>query len=603
MTRSLCSWSIGFLTALPYSPFVVFEDKSTRMIPTRRAVPWAVLAVVVAAVGAGFFVYALLVGVTSWTHPIPYWDMWDGHYSFWFQLLDGNTAIWWELSNEHHLLLLKAIFWLDLALFSGSTTFMIVVNVLLLVVLIIAILVLMQARLVDDPQAPRFWLGFLVLAAVVITIITAWMQGEDLTIGYHSQWVLITLLPIGAFLFLGMAARGSRHKHSLFWIGFAFAILSPWAAASGLLVPFVAAGLVFLFGMSLARVGLLIAVGIVSIVVYSIGHPLLGGSGGGLIQNLTTMPIDVARFWLLYLGGPWSRVTDNQWVGGVAGFAFILIVVTYLVTQVLSKDRSPMGLTTVAFPVFMLAMAFVTAAGRISYGIEQVSALRYLTPMLGAWACLLALAAPTLQGWFATPAPLAYLGVLVIPALLLPEQVRALEPPWPTLHDRDTATLAIALNALDPSAIGTVYPISPERPLDLGQRAIAEGIGVFRSEPYASIAQRLGTEGPFAPQASCTGWLDSRTPLEGSQWDRIDGWLYVEGQPMTDGIVTLTDSTGMVVGFADVGKPRPDVVEQVAEANGLNGYSGYLDRSTISGEVFAASPTFRCTSPLMSAVP
>ena len=579
---------------------------STDSAPTSRPrlLPAAIAVLSVAL--AAFFAVAAVIGVRRWSHPVPYWDMWDGHYSFWFQLLDGNTAIWWELSNEHHLILLKAIFWLDLAVFSGSTTFLLAVNLILLAVLAVVLILLLGQRLAADDGRASTRIGYMILAGLVVIIVTAWMQGEDLTIGYHAQWVLITLLPIATFFFIGLARqadeRGSSRGRWYFAIAVGLAVLSPWAAASGLVAPFVAAGLAFALGMTWKRTVTFVGVGILSIAAYSIGHPLFGGSGGPL-SNLLSMPIDVLRFWLLYLGGPWSRVTDNPWVGGVAGVCFILIVVTYLVRMLLSAQRSVWGLVAVAFPFFMLLMAFVTAAGRISYGLEQVSALRYLTPMLSAWACLLILAAPGLTRWFTQGAALAFLGVLIIPALLLPEQLRALQTPHDMLHLKDTATLAVALNALDPSAIGAVYPISPERPLMLGQRAAAEGIGVFKERPYAGLASRLGTTGPFAPATSCFGWLDSRTPLEGSTWDRIEGWVVVEGHQTDSGVLALTNGTGTIVGFVDMGKPRPDVLNEFPESSGLNGYSGYLDRSAVSSDLFVVDDAFRCSAPLTSAVP
>ena len=579
---------------------------STDSVPTSRGRLLPVVTAILSIALAVFFTVTAAIGVRRWSHPVPYWDMWDGHYSFWFQLQDGNTAIWWELSNEHHLLLLKAIFWLDLAVFSGSTTFLLAVNVILLALLAVVLVLLLSQRLAEFDSHRSTRLGYVILAGIVVTIVTAWMQGEDLTIGYHAQWVLITLLPIATFFFIGLAhqadERGSSRGRWYFAIAVGLAVLSPWAAASGLVAPFVAAGLSFVLGMTWKRTITFIVIGAASIAAYSIGHPLFGGSGGPL-SNLLSMPIDVLRFWLLYLGGPWSRVTDNQWVGGVAGVCFILIVVTYVVRMLLSANRSVWGLVTVAFPLFMLLMAFVTAAGRISYGLEQVSALRYLTPMLSAWACLLILAAPGMTHWFTRGAALAFMGILIVPALLLPEQLRALQTPHEALHLKDTATLAVALNALDPSAIGAVYPISPERPLMLGQRAAAEGIGIFKDVPYAGLATRLGTTGPFAPATQCFGWLDSRTPLEGSTWDRIEGWVVVEGRRADSGVLALTNGSGKVVGFVDMGKPRPDVLNELPDASGLNGYAGYLDRSAMSSDIFVVDDAFRCSTPLTSAVP
>lgn len=574
--------------------------------PTRPSTSVALWAGAVVAVGfAVYFTVSVVIGAIRWTHPIPYWDMWDGHLSFWFELQDGNTAIWWEFSNEHHLLLLKAIFWLNLQFFSGSTAFLIAGNLVLLAVLAGTLIVLSNARATEILGRGRALAGRVIIAAVIVTIVTAWMQGEDLTIGYHAQWILITLLPIALFLFIGLASTRDNRRGLYFGFAVAVSVLVPWAAASGLVAPFVAAVLAYLVGLGIKRFLVFVAIGAVSTVIYAIGHPIItsSSSGSGPISNLSSMPLDVLRFWLLYLGGPWARVTDSQWIGGVAGALFAVIVVGYVIRQLRSSERSVFGLATVAFPVFMLGMAFVTAAGRISFGIEQVTALRYLTPMLSAWACLLILAAPALLRRLEDGASIVLLGLLIPPLLLLPEQEKAWDEPKQLLQSRDTATLAVALNALDPEAITPVYPISPDRPLMLGQRARAEGVGVFADSPYAGLSDQLGTSGSFAPATQCFGWVDSRTPLEGSNLDRIDGWVVPDGQFVNDGVLFLLNAQGTISGFIDVGRERPDVLDEFPDAGGYSGYSGYLDRSVPTAEVFVASDDFRCSNPLTPAVP
>jgi len=577
---------------------VVMHPPSARM----RALSRLVAVVLVCA--AGFFVSTAMIGAWGWTHPIPYWDMWDGHLSFWFELQDGNTAIWWELSNEHHLLLLKAIFWVDLVAFSGSAAFLIFVNLLLLFALAAALIILLNRHVSESLTDIRCTAGRVIISSTVVCILLAWMQGEDLTIGYHSQWILITMLPIVTFLFLALAKHSSRAQGTFFVLSVVTAALTPWAAASGLVAPFIAAALAWMLGFTFRRVITFLVVGVASTIIYGIGHPLLDSSSdGGLLSNVTSMPVDTVRFWLLYLGGPWSRVTDNQWIAGIAGAVFVVVVIYYSVQQIRSRERQALGLAAISFPVFMLLMALVTAMGRISFGIEQVTALRYLTPMLSAWACLLILAAPALIRWMRQGAALAFLPPLIVVLLLLPEQAKALEPPRDALQRKDVATLAIAMGAIDPSAITPVYPISPDRPVALGERARAEGVGVFGSPPYATLLDRLGKSGSFSPATKCLGWVDSRTPIDGSNLDRIDGWLIAEGQFINNGLFEVLDSAGKIAGFIDVGSRRDDVLDEFPNSGGFSGYTGYVNRSIPSSEVYVASTDFRCTNPLTPAIP
>jgi len=556
---------------------------------------------------AALFVVWAFIGSIRWSHPIPYWDMWDGHLAFWFHLLDGNTAIWWELSNEHHLVLLKAIFWLDFTLFAGSTTFLVTVNLLLISLTAVTLVLLMLNYLRERTGASFSWPAFAILTVPTIALPFAWMQGEDIVFPYHAQFLMNNVIPLASFLFLGLAAASAstnpRRTSVYFWIGFALAALSPWTSASGLLIPFIAAGLAWSIHLGWRRVVALTVLGVVSIVVYSIDSPFLNTGGDGPLTNLLRSPIEVIRFWLIYLGGPWSQLTDSQWVGGVAGAIFVGITVAFVIRALQSSHRSVFGLTVVTFPVFAMLAGLVTAAGRVSFGIEQVTAIRYLTPMLTAWACIFILAAPSLHRWLLQRAPLAFVVVLLVPVLLLPEQESALTPPRDMLHARDTAALAIAIDAPDSAAITPVYPISTDRPRELGQRAKTEAVGLFARDPYVTIPATLGLPVTEKAAVSCAGWLDSRTPLEGSSWDRVDGWVVADGIPLSREVLTFTDRNAQTIGWVATGKLRDDVLAEFPDASGLNGYSGYLDSSAASGDIYVAGDSFRCSEPLISAVP
>jgi len=540
-------------------------------------------------------------------HPVPYWDMWDGYLSFWFELQDGNTAIWWELSNEHHLVLLKAIFWVDLTLLAGSQSFLVAVNLFVVAGIAAALVTILYQRLTSESLDRFSRATFVILSAVLLIVTFSWMQGEELVFPYHAHFLLNVLLPLLAFSSLGVAAKRlnmSRTGVSVsYWIGFSCALLSPWTSASGLFVPFLAGALAALIGLGRARSLALVGLGIVSTLVYSFDSPFVSAGGDGPIGNLIASPIEVLRFWLIYLGGPWAVVTDSQLIGGIAGLGFIVTVIYYVSRHTRRGTRSISGLVAVAYPVFMLISSGITASGRVNLGIEQVTAIRYLTPMLAGWACLLVLAAPRLQAWFDRPVPVAYVGVFLIPVLLLPEQASALTPKQDDLHVRDAAALALALGAPDPEAILPVYPFSTERPIELASRARTAGIGLFADAPYASIRESLGLPVLNRQAAPCVGWVESQTPLEGSPWSRVDGWVVVANRPVSGGIVTLTDRMAQTIGWVAVGKPRNDVAAALPEADGLNGFTGYVQTGASPGDIFVAGESFRCGEPLSSAIP
>jgi len=255
-----------------------------------------------------------------------------------------------------------------------------------------------------------------------------------------------------------------------------------------------------------------------------------------------------------------------------------------------------------SYPVFLVITGALTAAGRIQLGFEQVTAIRYLTPVLAGWSCLLILAAPRLLKWFTRPLPLASLTLLLIPILLLPEQLSALTPKQGNLHLRDTATLAVSLGVRDPASVYPIYPWSMERPIELAARAREEGITVLAREPYASLQSTIGLPDQAKAHVACAGWIESRTPIDGSPWDRVDGWVVVSGSSRQEKVLRLTNRMTETVGWVTVGNTHEDVRSQYPNATGIDGYSGYVRADVPSENLFIAGDSYRCSEPLNAAL-
>ena len=564
-----------------------------------------VIAVILAAF-AVFFVVTAVVGATRWIHPVPFWDMWDGYLAFWFELQDGNSSLWWEFSNEHNLLLLKAIFWLDLTLFSGSQAFLVGVNLLLTAGIATALITMLYQRLSFGASQEFSRAMFVALSSTLVIVTFSWMQGEEFVFPYHAHFLMNILAPLLVFLMLGIAAQrndDARPGVTFFiLLAFAAALLAPWTAASGFFVPFLAAALAALIGLGYKRALALLALGVVGAVIYSTNSLLANPGEDGPISNFLASPLEVLRFLLVYLGGPWATVTDSQIIGGVAGGIFILVVVVAVFSLSRRGKRSISGLTVLSYPVFLVITGALTAAGRIQLGFEQVTAIRYLTPVLAGWSCLLILAAPRLLKWFTRPLPLASLTLLLIPILLLPEQLSALTPKQGNLHLRDTATLAVSLGVRDPASVYPIYPWSMERPIELAARAREEGITVLAREPYASLQSTIGLPDQAKAHVACAGWIESRTPIDGSPWDRVDGWVVVSGSSRQEKVLRLTNRMTETVGWVTVGNTREDVRSQYPNATGIDGYSGYVRADVPSENLFIAGDAYRCSEPLNAAL-
>lgn len=565
------------------------------------------LIAVTVAVFAVFFMATTLIGATRWIHPVPFWDMWDGYLAFWFELQDGNSSLWLQFSNEHNLLLLKAIFWLDLTLFSGSQTFLVGVNMLLTAGIATALITMLYQRLSFGASRNFGRATFVALSSTLVIVTFSWMQGDQFVFPYHAHFLMNILAPLLVFAMLGIAAQRNDDERPgvsmVFWLAFSAALLAPWTAASGVFVPFLAAALAALIGLGYKRALALLALGVVGAVIYSTNSLLANPGEDGPISNFLASPLDVFRFLLVYLGGPWATVTDSRIIGGVAGGFFILVVVVAVFSFSRRGKRSISGLTVLSYPVFLVITGALTAAGRIQLGFEQVTAIRYLTPVLAGWSCLLILASPWLLKWFTRPLPLASLTLLLIPILLLPDQLSALTPNQGNLHLRDTATLAVSLGVRDPASLYPIYPWSMEKPIELGARAREEGITVLAREPYASLLSTMGLPPDQAKaDVACAGWIESRTSIDGSPWERVDGWVVVSGSSLHEKVLRLTNRMTETVGWVTVGNTREDVRSLYQDATGIDGFSGYLRADVSSENLAIAGDSYRCSEPLTVAV-
>src|SRR5262245_64250723 len=77
------------------------------------------------------FVGLAIIGAIRVYSPVPLSDMWNGSVDFFRRVNDGDMAAWWAAHNEHRIVLARILFWMDLALFSGTAWLLIVAHYLL----------------------------------------------------------------------------------------------------------------------------------------------------------------------------------------------------------------------------------------------------------------------------------------------------------------------------------------------------------------------------------------------------------------------------------------------------------------------------------------
>jgi hypothetical protein len=128
---------------------------------------------------------------------------------------------------------------------------------------------------------------------------------------------------------------------------------------------------------------ILASVGTTAIAVYLIGwHSPRSGAFESLLH-----PLDAAHYVISYFGTSWRQVDPT--LSGVVSLLGITFMVGFCI-WVLARRTSNMFLIYCgSIGGWLIITAFITALGRMNYGLEQASASRYQTPaMLFWWVCL-----------------------------------------------------------------------------------------------------------------------------------------------------------------------------------------------------------------------
>lgn len=554
--------------------------------------PGALWAAVIAVSVA--FVLASALGAMRNYHPLPYWDQWNSQVDFWLSQ-QRQIGDWFALHNEHRIPLTRLIFAIDFLLFRGATPALVILNFVLSSFLFLAIYFLYVSERGDISRSER--MGAL---ASTLAVATLWIQRENLLWGFQSQFFLAYLLPVVAFAAAAhfVHARDRRAGATALM----FAVLSAGTMANGVLaLPVVVVYWARRLGRRSGWLWASVAITVTTGLLYGRGYRTPGSHGDPLVALRS--PSALGEYVVHYLGGPVHWFTGSGWAAFVAGLFLLTLTGYYIGTELLSSRSSRSREALALSALFVVLAAATTGLGRTVFGIEQAYSGRYQTPALLAWMAVGYLSALRLSR--------QHRGTVGVPLVLLlalglgwGAQSEALDEQGARefIHHRDLATLALSMEAIDGSVLGSVFP-DPNMVARIGSAARDAGVTVLGASPNRELLTRLG-ELEMRPSTICAGWIDSaeRVPsLRGSDFLRISGWAGVleEAAAQTDGYVAFTDSSGYVIGFGITGFSRADVSEAMGREDWMfSGFSGYVDADAALSAIHPVGTTSRCTNPL-----
>ncbi len=523
------------------------------------------------------FFAAMVVGLVRWYTPVPFWDMWDAYLAAYIDYLDGDWRALFVQTNEHRIWFSDALFYLDLTFFGGRSLLLVPINGVL-AVLIWATLAGIARRLLKD--RPGLWP---VTALALGPLCFSWLQEQNLSWGFQSQFFVAYLFPLAAFACLAMsAARGRGWFAAALLLGLA----SLGTMANGVLVlPLLCVMLLALPRPSWSRAGIAAALASAAIFAWFQGYFLVARDHAGLAQ--------VATFILTFFGLPFEAMTRSEAASYTAGAFFIGASAAFGVMWLRGRERlDPMILALVVFLLYVGASCAVIALGRAAIQPNAALVSRYSTPSLVAWCVLALLFAHTFRTM-----RFARAGVVVIGALaalgLWDAQDSAFGDAGPeTVHYKMSGALALKMHARDLKIIGHIYPTGTQdavgQVLRVARRAEEEGLSIMNDAALAAAVSALGKSAAhgFHP---CRGVVHSPEAIDGeAAYLRVTGWVFDADAAMPRFIYIVRG--GVIEGVAITGHKRADVAKQVDPRALWGGFTGYVRAGVAASELRTACP-------------
>ncbi|MYZ43694.1 hypothetical protein [Schauerella aestuarii] len=458
--------------------------------------------------------------------PVPYWDMWNGYLQFYMNATDGMVDSWWAQHNEHRIVLARLLFFIDIAWFDGLGYFLIATQLLM-----IAAAAALWISVLRDQAAgarrsahrtPRF-----IFACANTAALFLWMQHENLTWAFQSQFFLVQLLPLAALICLYRSDDGARATW-LFVAACALGVASAVTMANGVLaLPLLMLTAIVLRHGS-TRILLLAIASAVTLVAYFATYQSPPGHGS-IVGTLTTMPFQFVRYVLRYLGAPVFHLMDGgayaRSAAVIAG-AVLCLLTAWRAWKILPLATRHKPTTAVlAYLAYLIATAAATAGGRAMFGADQALSSRYATPALMAWVAVAVIYAPVMLNATVRRAQAA--GVVALAALtgLLAAQTHAVLTHSGTAFEREVSALALAMTVHDTPQIKKVFP-AVAFVQNTARQAAARGISIFAQPPYRDVSKHMGTSQLLGTFATCkAGITHIDTLADDPDHVKVAGWI------------------------------------------------------------------------------
>jgi hypothetical protein len=538
-----------------------------------------------------FFMLAVIGTVRNYT-PVPWWDMWDDYIGFYLRAHAGAWGAWWAPHNEHRIVLARLVFWIDIKYFHGNGIFSLTV----IYVSALAVGFIFAKIWRDQSDGQDHYILFFVEAWIF-----CWMQQENFTWAFQSQFILAQLLPLAGLYFLHLSLAKPDKTEVYFAAATVCGILAVGSMANGVLA-LPAMAVYAVMTRNLRRAIFFVALSVIEIHFYfqnfSPGAPTVTG-------EISQHPGRFIEFFLRYVGGPFIALIGFKHgaivFGELAAAVLVLCSAVALYANLKRAERPSLPLALLTFILYIMATAAITTAGRLPLGLHAALASRYQTPALYEWAAALLLFWPPI----AKSLQLRRIFSLFLAALLffvmLPRQLQALAMHQEMQYQRALDALALELQINDGYRILQLYPW-PKLGLDIAYQARQQHLSIFGIPPLGDAHLLLGQKIETGVSKPCPGQMDSFYVIpDAPGYVRVDGWLYDGKRVTAPERVVLINQTNEILGIGLLGASRVDLAHVYGRRALYSGFEAYLSAKANGQMISISGPGNACQTPFMIA--
>jgi len=518
--------------------------------------------------GLTTIVLSLYVVVTSYSS-LPYWDGWRQIEVAAHGFNPVNPDWLWAQHNEHRLVLPKIFLAIDLRFFQARQVF--------LLAGIFVIQLLHLALLSWSMRALGGWKGDLWRTGTGVAAFCLFCptQSENFTWGFQVCFVLPPFFATLSFVALLLYCTEAQHPRKqasprFLVVSILAAAGAAYSLASGnLLWPLLVVAAIYLRLRARIILGIA-ATGAVSLAFYLYHYTRPVGHASPVAS--LAAPLKMVKYCAAYFLSAWPYYdVPGYWLVRLAVLILLLVLLAAALLQIAKLRAFAMQLVFIM--LYCLATGFLTAAGRLNFGISQATVSRYQTVALLFWCCLGLL---WLGGSFLSRARMSHLFLVAQLCLLAIFVVAATRAKYQILLTRGhaftqkAAGAALLSGMADSVTLAEVYP-EKEMFTETLPYMRANHLSVFSDRLASTLGQPLSSAFPMADSKGCSGSLEAVFPLSDSPSTssfggglgsglRVSGWAWDnQRQKLPSAIVAAIDDK--VVGFGATGRwrqPRSD---------------------------------------------